>query len=115
MATAAQIAETRIKINEPTADTYTDEVLTERIDRKNGDLAAVAAEIWLEKATKVMGMDFEADGGKFYASQLHAQAMQMHTLYKSQIKTIIQRNRAEEVYAPTQYRPDSAISNYSSL
>lgn len=113
--TAAQIAELRLKINEPTNATYTDELLTVRIERKSGDLAAAASEIWLEKATKAMAMDFEADGGKFYASQLHTQAMAMHELYKKQIKPIIRQNPPEAVYAPTQYRPDSPFSGYSSL
>lgn len=87
--TASQLAWVRRNTDEPaTSEIYTDALITEMYEERQ-DVNLVAADIWLEKATKVMAMDFEADGGKFYASQLHAQYMANYELYNKSVKTII--------------------------
>lgn len=64
MATPAQIAELRIKINEPTdALPYTDEILGELIDANAGDTNAVAKTIWQGKAAAVAHLVDISEGG----------------------------------------------------
>lgn len=64
MATPAQIAELRIKINEPD-DTppYTDEVLGELIDAADGDTDAIARTVWQGKAASVAHLVDISEGG----------------------------------------------------
>lgn len=64
MATPAQIAELRIKINEPTdAPPYTDEVLGMLIDANAGDTDAVAKTVWEGKAASVAHLVDISEGG----------------------------------------------------
>ena len=104
-ATAAQIAELRRMIAEPTDTTYSDDTLQAYIEARptldvNGqesgywlltvpptwtlyptwiptyDLAAAAATLWGEKAAVLAGdFDFSADGGNYTRSQAYEQAM----------------------------------------
>lgn len=91
---------------ESTTTTYTDEVLTERIEAhavidSNGyepddtewtptyDLNAAAADIWEEKAAVLVGrMDFAADGGQFSASQQFEQAKKLAQFYRSKQRPV---------------------------
>lgn len=107
MIPAADIARMRRMIAEPTADNYTDDVLSETIERypiadvtgeqpldEDGiansawtatyDMNAAAAELWAEKAaTLATRFDFSADGASFQRSQAAAQARQMAAFYRS--------------------------------
>lgn len=87
--TAAQIAWIRRNTDEPADGViYTDALITEMYEER-GDANLVAADIWLEKANKTMAFDFEADGGDFKRSQLHAQYMANYEMYNKSVKTII--------------------------
>jgi hypothetical protein len=101
------LAQLRRMIAEPTTTTYSDALLTyyiekyphldvngeERLDEdgfENGewiptyDLNAVAADIWEEKATVVIGkFDFAADGGNFSQSQQYEQYMARARYHRS--------------------------------
>jgi hypothetical protein len=108
MVTAAQIAQLRRMVAEPSSDNgYTDTVLSETIARcpvadaagelpaaANGsansvwtptyDLNAAAAEVWREKvAALAAAFDFSADGASYQRSQAAAQAMRMVQFYQS--------------------------------
>jgi hypothetical protein len=92
-ATAAMITRLRRWVAEPTEDTYTDEILSDIIERypvldddgygpddddwtATYDLHAAAAEVWEEKAASLVGnYDFSADGSSFHRSQAYDQAM----------------------------------------
>lgn len=87
--TASQLAWIRRNTDEP-ADSviYTDALISEMFDER-GDVNLVAADIWLEKANKMMAFDFAADGGDFKRSQLHKQYMANYEMYSKSVKTII--------------------------
>ena len=64
MATPAQIAELRIKINEPVdAEPWTDQVLGMLIDAAAGDTNAVAKTVWEGKAASVAHLVDISEGG----------------------------------------------------
>lgn len=64
MATAAQIAELRIMINQPdNVEPWTDETLGMLIDAKNGDLKAAAYSVWEGKAAQVAHLVDISEGG----------------------------------------------------
>lgn len=108
MVTAAQIAQLRRMVAEPSSDNgYTDAVLSETIARypvadvagelpvavdgsansawtPTYDLNAAAAEVWQEKAAALAAVfDFSADGASYQRSQAAAQAMRMAQWYGS--------------------------------
>jgi len=63
---------------------YTDDLLTEMLDNRSGDLNAAASDIWDEKAAEVAGsFDFDADGGDYKRSQLVAQYRGEAAKYRS--------------------------------
>ena len=63
---------------------YTDDLLTEMLDNRSGDLNAAASDIWDEKAAAVAGLfDFAADGGDYKRSQLIAQYQEAAAKYRS--------------------------------
>lgn len=112
-ATAAQVAQLRRMIAEPTTATYTDDDLEGTIEAyplvdENGeapripsttlpgemednedwtatyDLHAAAAAIWEEKAAgQSAKYDFSADGGSYQRSQMMQQCLQMARYYAS--------------------------------
>lgn len=64
MATAAQIAELRIMINEPNnVAPWDDETLGMLIDAKSGDLKAAAYSVWEGKAAQVAHLVDISEGG----------------------------------------------------
>ena len=106
-ATAAQIAQVRRQVAEPTTATYSDTLISDAILRypvpdsfgvypvdQDGnantdwvatfDLASASAEIWQEKAAALAsGYDFSADGGTYSRSQAMANAQKMASYYAS--------------------------------
>lgn len=92
MATDIQIATLRRITNEPTTDTYSDEMLGDMID-VNNDVYHAASQIWLEKMAKVMAFDFAADGGDFKRSQLYNQYKLQYEFCVSQVKSIILKSK----------------------
>lgn len=112
-ATAAQIAQLRRMVNEPTIAIYDDTAITTYIEAhplmdENGeaprvpsttqpgvmmanpdwtatyDLNAAAADIWEEKAAVLaQDYDFNADGASYSRSQAYEQAMKMASRYRS--------------------------------
>lgn len=112
-ASAEQVARLRRMVNEPTTETYSDEIVAEYIERyplEDGrgeypwvesetnpgtleenpdwtatyDLNAAAADLWAEKAAiTAQDFDFEADGGKYTRSQAYRQCMQQSRYYRS--------------------------------
>jgi hypothetical protein len=113
LVTAAQIAQVRRMVAEPTTTTYSDAQITTYIETypvmdvqgelpytlssatppvnevnanwmPTYDLNAAAADVWQEKAAGVANLyDFEADGGKYSRSQVIKQAMEMARFYRS--------------------------------
>lgn len=111
--TAAQIAQLRRMVNEPTTTTYSDAIITTYIETyplmdENGeaprvpstitpgvmmanpdwtatyDLHAAAADIWEEKAAVVsVDYDFSADGGSLNRSQVYEQMMGQARYHRS--------------------------------
>lgn len=78
MATAQQIADLRALIDEPDASSYTDQVLSDRIDASNGDLYPLASVIWREKAARYAGLiDVQEGSSNRKMSQLYGQALKM--------------------------------------
>lgn len=78
MADAAQIAELRGLINEPTADPYTDAALAARIDAATGTVRALAGQVWREKAAAYAGLvDVKEGSSDRKLSQLYTQALRM--------------------------------------
>jgi len=77
MADPAVIAELRRLIDEPTPETFTDEVLSARIDA-SPDLPALAGQIWREKAATYAGLvDIKEGNSDRKLSQLYKQALEM--------------------------------------
>lgn len=69
-----------------TESIYTDVVLSGLLDDRKGDINAVAADIWEEKAATIAGQfDFEADGGKFSRSQQYAQYLTEAAKYRGRV------------------------------
>ena len=112
-ATAAEVAEIRRIVNEPTETTYDDDLIEDIIEKypltdargedpfiesqttpgtlydnpdwiATYDLNAAAADIWAEKASILsQDYDFQADGGKFSRSQAYDQAMAQSRYYRA--------------------------------
>lgn len=105
--TAAQIAQLRRMVAEPTQATYDDTTLTAYIERyphidqfgespldewgeantdwtATYDLAAAAGDVWEEKASAVATkFDFSANGGQYTQSQQYEQAMKQCRYFRS--------------------------------
>lgn len=78
MADAAAIAELRRLIDEPDQTTYTDDVLSARLDAVGGDTHALASTIWREKAARYAGLiDVKEGSSDRKMSQLYQQALKM--------------------------------------
>lgn len=64
--------------------TYTDELLTEYIERNEGVIYWAAAEICQEKAASAAGLfDFSADGGSYQRGEVSAKWLKMADTYKT--------------------------------
>jgi hypothetical protein len=84
MADATQIAELRRLAGETGSSTYDDTELGVRIDAVNGDLDAVAADIWEEKAAAYAEMvDISEAGSSRKNSDLYKAAIAMHDHFTS--------------------------------
>jgi len=82
VATPDQIAALRRLINEPDATTYTDAVLSTRLDAIAGDANALASVIWREKAATYAGLiDVQEGNSVRKMSQLYAQAVKMADVF----------------------------------
>lgn len=78
MATADQIATTRLLIAEPTQTTYTDAALGVRIDAASDDLNVVARDVWTEKAAALAEVpDVSEAGSSRSMGKLYDNAMKM--------------------------------------
>lgn len=85
MATPETIAELRSMIGEPDPDSYTDDVLSARIDASR-DLNELAAEIWREKAAAVAGLVDVTEGNSTRSlGNLYKQALAMAAQYQSRV------------------------------
>ncbi len=134
-ATAAQVAQLRRMVAEPTVTTYSDSTLEDYIETdpvvdENGesprvpstttpgemmanpdwtatyDLHAAAAAIWTEKAAAVNHLhDFSADGGTYTRSQMYTQAMQQARFHLSR------RNPKTIIMTPTEARERTYETN----
>lgn len=79
MATPTQIADLRRLTGETGSTTYTDEELESRIDAVDGDLEAVASDIWEEKAAAYAEMvDITEAGSSRKNGELYKNAIAMH-------------------------------------
>lgn len=78
MADPAQIASLRRLIGEPTTEVYSDVILNDLIDSSDGNLKALASEIWLEKAASASSLvDIQEGSSNRKLSQLRLQAQNM--------------------------------------
>lgn len=86
MATPEQVAALRLMIAEPeNVAPYTDETLEAMIDAADGDLNAVACQIWNTKAAGVAGMvDITEGGSSRKMGSLHQQYLTMAKTFCSQ-------------------------------
>lgn len=83
MATADEISAFRLTIGEPDETTYSDSLLSDRIDVAD-DLNALAATIWREKAaTYAKLVDMQEGTSRRTLSQLQSQALAMATAFSS--------------------------------
>ena len=78
MATTDQISQLRLLTAEPDATTYSDIVLSTRIDAVDGDLNRAAYDIWSEKAAGfALLVDVSEGGSTRKMGDLHEQALRM--------------------------------------
>lgn len=83
MATAADVAEVRVNVNEPTEDIYTDVAIGLLIDA--GSVASASAAIWREKAGAYAEMaDVSEAGASLKISDLYKRALEMAEFYASE-------------------------------
>jgi hypothetical protein len=81
MATAEDIAEVRVNVNEPTEDHYSDDQLSSIIDAY-GDLDAASAAIWRLKAGRYADLaDVQEGSSRRSLGDLHEQALAMAKTY----------------------------------
>jgi hypothetical protein len=79
MADDTQVADLRRLTGETGSSTYDDEELKARIDAANGDLDAVAADIWEEKAAAFAELvDISEAGSSRKNSSMYKAALEMH-------------------------------------
>lgn len=128
LVTAAQIAQLRRMVAEPTTTTYSDALLTSYIEKyphmdewdedplddygeanpnwtPTYDLNAAAGDIWEEKASAVSHKyDFSADGGNYSASNQYEQYMKQARNFRSRRLP----STARAVKYPTEYTNDES-------
>lgn len=84
MATTDNIADLRRKVSEPDSTTYNDTTLNAMIDLANGDIDAVAARIWQDKASMYAEVvDISEAGSSRKNSQLMTNALRMAEFYST--------------------------------
>jgi methyl coenzyme M reductase alpha subunit len=89
VATPDQVAQLRRYVDEPTEDTYTDVVLSSRIDTATS-VEALASIIWLEKAAAYARLvDMQEGSSRRSLSQLQAAAMRMSTQFAGGSDTVV--------------------------
>jgi hypothetical protein len=88
VATPDQVAQLRRYVDEPTEDTYTDVVLSSRIDTATS-VEALASIIWLEKAAAYARLVDMQEGSRRSLSQLQAAAMRMSTQFAGGSDTVV--------------------------
>lgn len=82
MATAQQILDLRVMVNEPTQEPYTDVALGLRLDAAGGNLRRVAASLWSEKSARYSELvDVQEGSSKRSLSQLQGAAVRMASYY----------------------------------
>lgn len=82
----SDILRLRRLVSETDAETsvYTDEMLTEYIERNDGVLYWAAAEICREKAASAAGLfDFSADGGSYQRGEISSKWLKMADTYST--------------------------------
>lgn len=83
MATGQEISDLRVMINELTNETYTDFVLSERIDSASS-LQSLASAIWREKAGRYSELvDIQEGASRRSLGSLHSQALKMASHYEN--------------------------------
>lgn len=85
MATAQQILDLRVMINEPTQTPYSDAALNARIDAEaaDGNLRPLAGAIWREKSGRYSELvDVQEGSSKRSLSQLQGSALKMAAYYE---------------------------------
>ena len=110
-ASSDDISRLRRMVSEPEVTTYVDGDLSSAIESypiedsagnepddddwtATYDLHAAAADIWQEKAGRVItDYDFQADGGRYDRSQVHSAMMKQvhHHLARRQLRAIVQK------------------------
>jgi len=84
MATEADILSVRENVDEPTADTYTDEYVGGLIDA--GGIDSASAIIWEKKAAKLASLvDTSEAGASRKLSDLHKNALAMAAMYRKKV------------------------------
>ena len=82
MADPLLVAELRRLTDEVGSATYTDEVLSARLDAADGNVRLVASSIWSEKAASYAGLiDVQEGNSNRKMSQLHANALKMSSAF----------------------------------
>lgn len=82
MATTEDIAALRVKIDEPTSTTYSDEMLDTVLEQADNNLDAAAAELWEGKAARYSRLvNVSESGSSRNMSDLHKNALAMVKLY----------------------------------
>lgn len=98
MASAADITQVRLNVNEPTnAAPYTDEALASLIDANGVD--ATSASIWEAKAASVAHLVSISEGGSSRSmEQIHSNYLEMADRYKT--RTVDQTKRTSTTTRP---------------
>lgn len=86
MATVDQIAQVRLLTAEPTATTYSDAALGNRIDAADDSLDLVARDVWVEKAARLAEIpDVSEAGSSRSMGKLHDNALRMVEYFNSKL------------------------------
>lgn len=94
MATALAIAELRSLIDENDQTSYTDFVLSDRLDAVDGDQYRLAEVIWREKAARYSGLvDIQEGTSSRKMSQLYTQALKMADSFASGLTAVVVSTR----------------------
>lgn len=90
MATPEQLLNLRLLVAEPDETTYSEDLLSDRVDAAAGNLDRVAYDIWIEKAASLAVLADISEGGSSRSNgALHAKALAMVALFKSKLDEAI--------------------------
>lgn len=137
-ASAEQIGWLRLRVAEPTPETYSDSALAAYIEAhpltdpagyqpflSDGltanddwtptyDLAAAAADVWAEKAaTLAGGYDFSADGGSFKRSQAYEMALRQERRWSAKRASSSHRVRVDTYFERDQQADPESVDGMS--